>query len=627
MSIQNLRDKSDGVIAKVIVGLIIVVFALFGMGSITTFLTPVPKVATVDGQDVTQQEMEIAVERGRRMLLSQNTPAAEIDEDQLRQNVLQNLIDRKLLILAGESMGLQYSDQRLDAEIVSTPIFQVEGVFDPGQFQLVIGGAGYSALSYREEMRRDKSLQQLTTGIRSTAFLTEPQVLRTSSLAQQTRDVAFLRIDVDAMKDSMEVSDAEIVSFYDANPADFMTAETVDVDYVELKRADLIDAVEVSEADLLALFEETKDIYAQDERRRVAHILVEVNDQSSEAEAETRVNEVYQRIIGGEDFASLAKEYSSDTGSAENGGDLGFNAPGTFVEEFEVVAYDLGLNEMSAPVRTEFGFHLIKVLDIEAAKVPEYADVRDRVEATFRENRAEDAFVQRSARMSELAFETRDLFEISEELGLSIQSTGPSARDTADGLLATAVVANAAFSPDVLLEGNNSSLIEIDPNHHLVLRLRKYQPQEVKALAQVTDLIRERLALEKAVALAETQSKEIVAMLESGSGTRNVADQFNLVWSVVAKAQRNQPNLAADIGRYAFSLPRPRAGNKSVGYTLLADGDAAIVSVTNVQNKSAEDDLQNVASLARILASQQGASDFLDWREGLALNATVKRSN
>ena len=116
-------------------------------------------------------------------------------------------------------------------------------------------------------------------------------------------------------------------------------------------------------------------------------------------------------------------------------------------------------------------------------------------------------------------------------------------------------------------------------------------------------------------------------MLESGSGTLYVADQFNLVWSVVAKAQRNQPNLAADISRYAFSLPRPRAGNKSVGYTLLGDGDAAIVSVTNVQNKSAEDDLQNVASLGRILASQQGASDFLDWREGLALNATVKRSN
>jgi peptidyl-prolyl cis-trans isomerase D len=627
MSIQNLRDKSDGVIAKIIVGLIIVVFALFGMGSITTFLTPVAKVATVDGQAVTQQEMEVAVERGRRLLLSQNTSAADIDEDQLRQSVLQNLIDRKILIQAGQSMELQYSDQRLDAEIVSTPIFQVDGVFDPGQFQLVLGGAGYTALNYREEMRRDKSFQQLTTGIRNTAFLTESQVLRTSSLAQQTRDVAFLRIDVDEMKSAMEVSDVEIVSYYDANQADFMSAETVDVDYVELKRADLIAGVNVNEDDLLAFFDENKDLYAEDERRRVAHILVEVNDQTSEADAKVRIDEVYQRILGGEDFAQLAQEYSSDTGSAENGGDLGFNTPGTFVEEFEKVAYDLGLNEMSPPVLTEFGFHLIKITDIEPAKVPNYADVRDRVEARLRENRAEDAFVQQSARMSELAFETRDLFEISEALGLNIESTGPSSRDAIDGILATPAVANAAFSPDVLLEGNNSSLIEIDPNHHIVLRLKKYQPQEVKALAVVTDLIREKLARDKAVVLAESQSKEIVAMLEGGSGARYVADQFDLVWSVVAKAQRNQPNLAADIGRYAFSLPRPREGNKSVGYTLLGDGDAAIVSVTNVQNKSADDDVQNVASLARILSSQQGSGDFLDWREGLALNATVNRSN
>ena len=309
MSIQSLRDKSDGLIAKIIVGLIIVVFALFGMGSITTFLTPVPKVATVDGQDISQQEMEIAVERGRRLLLSQDVPAADIDEDELRQNVLQNLISRKLLVLASQSLGLQFSDQLLDQEIVATPIFQVDGVFNPAQFQLVLGGAGYSALTYREEMRRDRTFQQLTTGIRDTAFLTEPQVLRTSSLAQQTRDVAFLRVDVDEMTGAMDVSEAEIVSYYDANPNAFMTAETVDLDYVELKRADLIAEVDVSEDELLEFFEETKDLYAEAERRRLAHILIEVNDQVTEEDAKVEIDAVYQRVVDGEDFAKLAKQY------------------------------------------------------------------------------------------------------------------------------------------------------------------------------------------------------------------------------------------------------------------------------------------------------------------------------
>ena len=627
MSIQSLRDKSDGVIAKIIVGLIILVFALFGMGSITTFLTPVAKVATVDGHDVTQQEMEIAVERGRRMMLAQNVAPADIDEDKLRQDVLQDLINRKLLTIAGESMGLQYSDKRLDEEIVSTPVFQLNGVFDPGQFQLVLGGAGYTAVTYREEMRRDKTFQQLTDGLRATAFLTEPQVLRTSSLAQQTRDVAYLRIDVDELAKTMEVSDADVSAHYDVNQADYMTAETVDLNYVQLKRGDLVDAVELTDAELQTFFEETRDTYAEDERRRIAHILIEVNDQVSASDAQAEIDEVYTRLLGGEDFASLAKTYSSDLGSAENGGDLGFNAPGTFVEDFEQVAYDLGLNEMSKPVRTEFGFHLIKVTDIEAAKAPEFAAVRERVASALREARAEAKFVQVSARMSELAFETRDLVEISEELGLPIQATGAVSRDTAEGILANPLVASAAFSTEVLLDGNNSNLIEIDPNDHVVLHLREYQPKEVKPLAEVAGAIHAQLARERASQLAENQAREMVAMLESGSVARYVADKFGLAWTVVAAAQRGQPGIDQAINKRAFSLPRPQEGNKSVGFTLLEDGDAAVISVTNVQNKEAENDLQDVAMLARILASQQGTGDFLEWRESLAESATIKRTN
>ena len=293
MSIQNLRDKSDGVIAKVIVGLIIVVFALFGMGSITTFLTPVAKVATVDGVDITQQEMEIAVERGRRMMLAQDVAPEDIDEDKLRQDVLQNLINRKLLGLASEDMGLEFSDALLDDEIINTPAFQVDGVFNPGQFQLVLGGAGYSAMTYRDEMRRDKTFQQLSNGIRATAFLTEPQVQRTSSLAQQTRDVAYLRVELEGMLSDQVVSEDEIRAYYASHTDDFMTAETVDVSYVELKREDLMAAIDVTDEDLLQFFTETKELYAEDERRRIAHILVEINDEVSETQASTIIDEVY----------------------------------------------------------------------------------------------------------------------------------------------------------------------------------------------------------------------------------------------------------------------------------------------------------------------------------------------
>jgi peptidyl-prolyl cis-trans isomerase D len=627
MSIQNIRDKSDGAVAKVIVGLIIVVFALFGMGSITTFLSPVAKVATVDGVDVTQQEMEVAVERGRRMMLAQNVTPGDIDEDKLRQDVLQNLINRKLLGVASQAMGLEYGDSLLDEEILNTPAFQVDGVFDSGQFQLVLGGAGYTAVTYRDEMRRDKTFQQLSNGIRATAFLTQPQVQRTSSLAQQTRDVAFLRVDIENMLEDQVVSDDEISAYYASHADEFMTDETVDVSYVELKREDLMAAVDVTEEGLLKFFEETSDLYSEDERRRLAHILVEINDEVSEAQATGLIDEVYQKVMAGGDFAALAKEYSADPGSAEIGGDLGFNAPGTFVDAFEQVAYDLALNEMSAPVQTEFGFHLIKVIDIEASKSPEFADVIDQVTLAYRQSQAEDVFVQQSASMSELAFETLDLIEISDVLGLTIESTGPVSRDNAEGILASPQVASAAFSSSVLLDGNNSDLIELDPNHHLVLHLKTYQAQEIKPLETVSSVIRDLLAREMAVALAETQAKDIVKMLEEGSGARYVADQFGLQWTVVGEARRSQSELDPEINEHAFGLPRPAEGNKAVGYTLLDGGDVAIISVTNVQNKKVGDDLQDLNRLGRILASQQGTGEFLEWREGLEERATVTRNN
>jgi len=627
MSIQNIRDKSDGAVAKVIVGLIIVVFALFGMGSITTFLTPVAKVATVDGVDVTQQEMEVAVQRGRRMMLAQEVTPGDIDEDKLRQDVLQNLINRKLLGIASQAMGLEYGDSLLDEEILNTPAFQVDGVFDSGQFQLVLGGAGYTAMTYREEMRRDKTFQQLSNGIRSTAFLTQPQVQRTSSLAQQTRDVAFLRVAVEGMLEEQVVSDDEISAYYASHADEFMTEETVDLNYVELKREDLMAVVDVTEESLLKFFEDTSDLYAEDERRRLAHILVEINDKVSEAQATGLIDEVYQKVMAGGDFADLAKEYSADPGSAEIGGDLGFNAPGTFVDAFEQVAYDLALNEMSAPVQTEFGFHLIKVIDIEAAKSPEFADVIDQVTLAYRQSQAEEVFVQQSANMSELAFETPDLIEISDVLGLTIESTGPVSRDNAVGILASSQVSSAAFSSSVLLDGNNSDLIEIDPNHHLVLHLKTYQAQEIKPLETVSSVIHDLLAREMAVALAETQAKDIVKMLEEGSGARYVADQFGLQWTVVGEARRSQSELDPEINEHAFGLPRPAEGNKAVGYTLLDGGDVAIISVTNVQNKKVNDDLQDMNRLGRILASQQGTGEFLEWREGLEERATVTRNN
>lgn len=626
MSIQTMRDNSDGVVAKVIVGLIVVVFALFGMGSITTFLAPTPKVATVNGEDVTQQQMEVQVERSRRVLLSQNPDPSAINEDQLRADVLENLINRTLLTTAADDLGLAYGNSRLDAEIVNTPVFQLDGLYSPDQFQLVLNSAGFTPTGYRNEMRKDKLLAQLGNAVQSTAFMTEREAKRATSLSQQTRDVAYLRVVVEDLKGDIVIEESAIDRYYQSNPDLFMTDEMVDISYIEIKRADLLEQVELDEQSLLDFFADTREIYAEPERRRLAHILIEISDAQTEEVAKAEVDGIYQQIIDGADFVELAKEFSDDPGSAEIGGDLGFNDPGTFVDEFEAIGYMLSLNQMSKPLLTEFGYHIIRLIDLEAAKEPVFAEVRAQVEAEYRQVGAEEMFVDLSSRLSEISFEATDLQEPADELDLELKSTGLVTRNAEEGLASNPIVLNAAFAPDVLQDGNNSTLIEITANHHVVVRVNEYQPSELKSLDVVHDEVKSTLVQEKANALATEQAQSMVAMLEDGSITRYVADQYGLKWTVVSEASRNDRDIDAEINREAFSLARPADGNKSVGYVNLTNGDTAVVSVTNVQNKSSTDiDVSNLNSLARVLASREGASDYQELRDYLAATGDISK--
>lgn len=627
MSIQTMRDNSDGVVAKVIVGLIIIVFALFGMGSITTFLAPTPKVATVNGEDVTQQEMELQVERTRRLLLAQNQDPSAIDEDQLRADVLDNLIARKLMATTASDLGMTYGNARLDSEIVNTPVFQVDGVYNPEQFRIILNSAGFTPTGYREEMRLDKVLGQIGTAVQATSFMTEREALRATSLSQQTRDVAYLRVVVEDLLDDVAVTDEEIESYYDMNPGSFMTEETVDISYVEIKKADLLDDIQIDEQALENFFIDTQDIYAEPERRRLAHILIEITDEQTEEQAKAKVDGIYQQIIDGADFSELAKTESNDPGSAEVGGDLGFTDPGTFVPEFEEVGYSLTLNQMSEPVLTEFGYHIIKLLDIEEAKEPVFAEVRQKVEDAYRDAEAEALFVDLSSQLSELSFESEDLTGPATELQLEVNSTGHVGRSVSEGFAANPDVLAAAFSLDVLQDGNNSALIEITPNHHAVVRVSEHFPSELKTLDVVREEVESSVRREKAEKLAVEQAQQMVAMLEEGSITRFVADQFGLTWTVVAEAGRSEREIDAEINQKAFTLPRPVEGNKAIDYVVLANGDTAVVSVTNVKNApAAEVDVANINSLARVLATREGSADFQSLREYLREEGSISRN-
>ncbi len=628
MLIQRLRDGSDGILAKVIIGLIIIVFGLFGFGSITTFLAPVPKVATVNGQDVTQQQMEIAVERNRRVLQARGSSPDQINEDELRDGVLKSLISREILSQATEEFDLYYSDALLDDEIIASEVFKVGGVFDADQFQNVIRSAGYTPLGYRDEMRTDSLFSQMLAGIRQSAFVTEAESKRYSSLLSQTRNLAYLQIAVDGLIDEVSVSDKEIADYYADRSVDFVTEETVNLQYIELKHEQLAAELELDEEALEQYYRENQGDYSTDESRRVAHILIEASDELSMEATLVKANEIYDRIKQGEDFAVVAGEESDDVGSRDSGGDLGFNPQGTFFPEFEAAAYGLALDQVSEPVETDIGYHIIKLLEVEEGVQPSLADVRVEVEQLYRMYATEDEFVTSSSRMAEMLFEAIDLEAPAAELGLEVLSTGNLSRESKNFLMANKSVAAAAFSADVLIDGNNSDLLELTDSHHVGIRVEGHSPSVARSLAEVTEDIRYILQRDKAKSLAETRAASIVEAINSGSLSQYVANEYGLEWDLAPSLSRFSREVDPLVVREAFKLPRPADDKESLGVAILPNGDSLVLRVSQVTNQSstelAEDE---VATFRESLALQLGSMDFQEFEDALTAEALIERVN
>lgn len=628
MLLQRMRDGTHGILAKMIVGAIIVVFALFGFGSITTFLVSIPTVATVNGEDITVDEMSLAVERNRqRLRANAGSQSLDIDEDELSKSTLNDLIERQLMSQSVDRLKLYYSDERIDQDMLNTGAFQTDGRFDKEQFQLVLRSAGYTPLNYKDTVKSERMDEQISRGLGATGFMTEAEVITSARLTQQTRDIAFLRVEVDKLKADINITDAQIEQYYQRNQPQFMTDETVNLHYLELRKSDLRDEVSYQDAELRSFYEEEKERYSMREARKLAHILIEINDEVSQPIAKDKIDAVYERINQGESFSDLAKEFSQDPGSAEEGGDLGFNDRGIFVEAFEEVAFSLNVDHVAEPVLTEFGYHIIKLLEIRQATTPEFDEINDKLDKDFRFLKAEELFVERSAKLSEISYESVDLEDPAAELGLSIQTTGHFSRNGGEGISANNQVVKAAFSEDLLLDKNNSDLIEIDLNHHVVIRVYQHKSSEVSQLSDVREEIRNQLALNAATTKAAAQVNEMLTMLEGGSITKYVADQFGLKWSVHGQINRNQIGLNAEIVREAFRLPRPADGEKTLGSKLLRNGDSVVVSVTKVTNKDVTslkaDELRN---LGRYLAVQRGQNDYYEFRAELKEQADITRT-
>ncbi len=622
--LQNIRDNSQGWIAKTIIGIIVALMAFTGIEAIFQASTNNKQdVAKVNGEEITQPELSQAVDMQRRQLMQQlgkDFDASLLDEKLLHDAALKGLIDRKLLLQGAADSKFGFSEAALDQVILQTPEFQVDGKFNAERFDQVIRQLGYSRLQFRQMLTQEMLIGQVRAGIAGSGFVTDAEVLAFARLEKQTRDFATVNIKADPA--AVKLTDDEVKAYYDQHAKEFMTPDQVVIDYLELKKSSFFDQVTVKDDELQAAYQ--KETANLAEQRRAAHILIEVNDKVTEAQAKAKIEDIQARLAKGEKFEALAKEFSQDPGSANNGGDLGFAGPGVYDPDFETALYALNKDQVSAPVRTTFGWHLIKLLGVEAPQVPSFASLKDKLTRELKTQQVEQRFVEATKQLEDAAFEASDLAQPASDLKLTVHTSAPFGREGGEGVAANRAVVTAAFSPEVLDEGANSSALELDPETIIVLRAKEHLKPAQLPLESVSAAIRAQMTKERASVAAKAHADELIASLRDGKTALNQPIDGQ-AWKVTEAATRSQEAIEPAVLQALFRMPKPAAKDKPTFTTVtLADGSLVIVRLNGVNEAAAPTD-EEKAQYRRFLASRIGQQDFAAYRKQLEAKADIKK--
>ncbi len=617
--LQNIRDNSTGWISKSIIGLIVVLFAFTGFDAILGSTSNSNNAAKVNGEEITLDALAEAKNLQRRQLLQQfgdDFDANQIDDKLLTESALQGLIARQLLLQAADESGFVFPSAALDQFILTAPEFQVDGQFNADRFDQVIRQMGYSRLQFRQMIEQEMRTSQLRAGIAGSGFVTEQEAQNFAQLERQTRDFTMLTIAPDAAQISVAQDDIE--AYYNENSRQFMTPEKVVVEYIELEKSAFFDDVLVDETELEELYQ--AEIANLSEQRRAAHILIEVTGEVTDEQARELAEQAIARVNAGEDFALVAQELSDDMGSAQQGGDLGFAAPGIYDPEFEDALYALQPEQLSAPVRTDFGWHVIKLLDVQEADIPSFASLKSKLTQNLKARQVEQHFVETVKDLEGLAYESADLQQPAAELNLPIKVSEPFDRDGAAGLFANRKILEAAFSTEVLEEGANSMAIELDPETTIVLRVKEHFRPEPIALAEVSEVIRQYLIEQRALEQAQSEGEALLAKLKADDAAIDLTD-----WQTVEAATRDQDQFDPQVLDTVFKMPQPATGEVQMAGVSLSNGDYVLLRLTGVNDAAAPLNAAELAQYQQALGARIGQLDFEAMLLQSEMDAKVQR--
>ncbi|MEM7466000.1 MAG: SurA N-terminal domain-containing protein [Pseudomonadota bacterium] len=623
--LQLIRDRAQGFVVGVIVLFICLTFALWGIDEYVGAGSAVV-VAEVNGDDVELNEFQRMFQRLRQqaqMLYGERFDEAQWTGEEAKLSTLEQVVDERILLELATDSNMRVSDRQVFEQIRNNDQFQdANGNFSQQTYSTLVGYMGFSEVGFEQQMRRDLLLNQLRTGIAGSAFVTAKEARLLQRIRTQKRDIGYGVVPISEFRKDIEPSDEEVQTFFDENPDKYRISEKASLEYVSLSIEKLMKEVAPDEQDLLTYYEANSGNYTQEERRNANHILIQVKKDAPDDEVNAallRANLLRVQATDSEtSFEDLAKENSDDVGSRTEGGETGLFGRGVMAPEFEEAVFSMSVGAVSEPIRTQFGYHIIRLKEIDEGGLQSFDEARQDVEEQFRREQAESIFYEQSEQLADLAYEHPENLEpIADATGLEIKTTELADRNELV-LSVPFQVVEAAFSDEVLNERLTSEPLETSDGDIYVVRVQEHQPFRPATLDEVRDDIVAELTNQQARAASTALGEKLLARLEAGEAPTEVLAEHEIEWRELTEQGADSTEVNRAVLRAALKAETPADGEATFIGVEYGVGDYALVKVSNVTYPDAgeliSDDVkavQNTVTRNRVIT---------DWRNFVSAN-------
>jgi peptidyl-prolyl cis-trans isomerase D len=629
--LQRIRDSLEKQkwLTYVVLGTLAVIFAAWGAyGIVNLSVNGTSYAAEAGGQKIPVEEARKAWMRQQSQF--QQTYGAEIPaalKEQLQDRLLESMVRDALLTDRSHDLGYRASTQAVNDYMKSFPAFQVGGLYNEQVAQEALANAGVSVDTFKAQVREDLQRQQLLNGIGLSDFVTPHELERTRALQNEQREVRFVSLPPEKYEADATVDDATVQAYYKAHEKTYMTPESVHLQFGELRVDAVAAQVTVSDVDLHAAYEKQKAQFVQPEKRRASHILITVD--KDDAAALKQAQDVLAQAKAGKDFGQLAKQYSKDPGSAEKGGELDwFDKTSAIAAPFRDALFSMSPGEIRGPVKTQFGYHIIKLLEIQPGTTKTFEEARPELEAELKRNRATDRFGEIQEQLqSKIEQPGASLEALAKEFNLQTGDVPQFVRGAGGGTLGAAQpVQDVVFGDSALGVGKVGGPVVLGDDRLVILNVLDHSNPHVKPLAEVRDSIVAALRKEHGTAGALKAAQAARDKLEAGASFDEVGKDLGVTVEPAKFVGRTDPSVPTPIRTRVFDSTKP--AGKPVYLTVpLQNGGAAVVAITAVRQPPADQVDKKAEQQAEVDAQQKdGNADIAAYVAEVRRTSDVKKN-